>query len=142
MPPSPLARLRKLCLALPEAHEVEAWGEPTFRIRNKLFAMYAHAENHHGGGRVAVWCKTPPGNQSVMIQADPDRFFVPPYVGPSGWIGIWLDRNPTWSEVGDLVRDAYRLTAPKRLLAMLDGDAPRKTERRRRDASRRRSSSV
>jgi hypothetical protein len=77
-----------------------------------------------------------------MIQADPDRFFVPPYVGPSGWIGIWLDRNPTWSEVGDLVRDAYRLTAPKRLLAMLDGDAPRKTERRPRDASRRRSSSV
>jgi len=87
MPPGPLARLRKLCLALPEAHEVEAWGEPTFRVRNKLFAMYADAENHHGAGRPAVWCKAGPGNQALMVKSDPDRFFVPPYVGPSGWIG-------------------------------------------------------
>ena len=57
MAPRPLTRLRKLCLALPQAHEVEAWGEPTFRVRNKLFAMYAAAGNHHGDGRPAVWCK-------------------------------------------------------------------------------------
>ena len=120
MPPSPLARLRKVCLALPEAHEVEAWGEPTFRIRNKLFAMYAHAENHHGGGRPSVWCKAARGNQGPMVQANPERFFVPPYVGVSGWIGIRLDANPDWAEVGELMRDAYRLVAPKRLLATLD----------------------
>ena len=121
MPPSPLTRLRKICLALPEAHEVEAWGEPTFRVKNKLFAMFAHAENHHGGGRAAVWAKAAPGNQALMIKANPDRFYVPPYVGPSGWIGIRLDKNPDWKEVGELMRDAYRLVAPKKLLATLDG---------------------
>jgi hypothetical protein len=120
MPPSPLTRLRKLCLALPEAHEVEAWGEPTFRVRNKLFAMYAAPNNHHGGGRPAVWCKAALGNQSLMVRASPGRFFVPPYVGPSGWVGVWLDRDPDWAEVDDLMRDSYRLTAPKKLQAVLD----------------------
>ena len=120
MAPSPLARLRKVCLALPEAHEVEAWGEPTFRVGNKLFAMYAHGENHHGGGRPAVWCKAGPGNQAVMVRHDPERFFVPRYVGPNGWVGIRLDRNPDWKEIGELMRDAYRLVAPKKLLMALE----------------------
>ena len=122
MPPRPLTRLRKLCLALPEAHEVEAWGEPTFRVKNKLFAMYADAGNHHGGGRPAVWCKAAPGNQALMVAAAPDRYFVPPYVGPSGWVGIWLDHDVDWDEVADLLRDSWRLTAPKRLLALLARD--------------------
>ena len=120
MAASPLTRLRKLCLALPDAHEVEAWGEPTFRVRNKLFAMFAAPNNHHGGGRPAVWCKAAPGNQSIMVRAAPERFFVPPYVGPSGWVGVWLDRNPDWDEVADLMRDSYRLIAPKKLIAVLD----------------------
>lgn len=107
---------------MPESHEVEAWGEPTFRVRNKLFAMYANADNHHGGGRAAVWCKAGPGNQALMVQADPGRFFVPPYVGPSGWIGIWLDGAVDWAELADLVRDSYRLVAPKRLKALLELD--------------------
>lgn len=124
MPPGPLARLRKLCLTLPEAHEVEAWGEPTFRVRNKLFAMFAAAGNHHGGGRPAVWCKAAPGNQALMVRAEPERYFVPPYVGPSGWVGVWLDRNPDWSEVKGLLRDSYRLVAPKRLAALIQ-DADR-----------------
>jgi hypothetical protein len=116
----PLARLRKLCLALPEAHEVEAWGEPTFRVRNKLFAMYAGPSNHHGGGRSAVWFKAGPGNQALMVQAAPTRFFVPPYVGPSGWVGGWLDRNVDWEELKALLRDAYCLVAPKRLVTALE----------------------
>jgi hypothetical protein len=120
MPPSPLSRLRKLCLALPEAHEVEAWGEPTFRVRNKLFAMYAAPNNHHGAGRAAVWCKAAPGNQALMVRAEPGRYFVPPYVGPSGWVGVWLDRRPDWKEVGELMRDSYRLVAPKKLAALLE----------------------
>jgi predicted DNA-binding protein (MmcQ/YjbR family) len=116
---NPLIRLRKLCLALPESHEVEAWGEPTFRVRNKLFAMYASADTHHGGGRPAVWLKAGPGNQGLMVRADPKRFFVPPYVGPSGWVGVWLDGSVNWVELADLLRDSYRLVAPKRLLALV-----------------------
>ena len=122
MPANPLARLRRACLALPEAHEVEAWGEPTFRIRNKLFAMYAAPGNHHGGGRPAVWCKAAPGNQVLMVRAEPERYFVPPYVGPSGWVGVWLDRNPDWAEVRMLLRDSYRLVAPKKLAALLPSE--------------------
>jgi predicted DNA-binding protein (MmcQ/YjbR family) len=120
MAPRPLTRLRRLCLALPEAHEVEAWGEPTFRVRNKMFAMYAAAGNHHGAGRPAVWLKAAPGNQALMVDAGPDRFFVPPYVGPSGWIGAYLDGPTDWAELADLLRDAYRLTAPRRLQALLE----------------------
>ena len=123
---APLERLRTLCLALPEAHEVEAWGAPTFRVRNKLFAMYAHAESHHGGGRPGVWCKSTRLEQDLLVRADPERFFVPPYVGVGGWVGIRLDRKPDWKAVADLLRDAWRLTAPKKLLAASDAerDAP------------------
>ena len=121
----PLTRLRKICLALPEAHEVAAWGEPTFRVRNKLFAMYASATTHHGGGRPAVWCKAGPGNQSIMIGVNPKRFFVPPYVGPSGWIGVWLDGAVDWVEVADLLRDSYCLVAPKKLRSQVEEPAER-----------------
>lgn len=120
MPATPyLPRLRRLCLALPEAHEVEAWGEPTFRVRNKLFAMFASAGNHHGAGRPAVWCKAAPGNQELMIEAAPGRYFKPPYVGPSGWVGMWLDRRVSWKEVDALLRDSYLLVAPRKLVTAL-----------------------
>lgn len=122
MAPNPLVRARKLCLALPEAVEVEAWGEPTFRVK-KLFAIYASKNNHHGGGRNALWVKATSANQSLMIEAHPDRFFKPPYVGPSGWIGVWLDANTDWKELASLVEDAYRLIAPKKLIVQLDRDA-------------------
>ncbi len=114
-----LARLRKLCLSLPEAHEVLAWGAPTFRVRNKLFAMYAAPQNHRGYERPAVWCKAAPGNQEIMIQMAPRRFFRPPYVGPSGWVGVWLDGAVDWKELKGLLADSYRMTAPKRLAAAL-----------------------
>lgn len=113
MPPSPLTRLRKLCLALPEAHEVEAWGAPTFRVNNKLFAMYAHANNHHGAGHQAVWVKSTAINQGFMIAANPKRYFSPPYVGPSGWVGVRLDGRVNWSQLADVLRDAYDMTASK-----------------------------
>ena len=120
MPLRPLTRLRRLCLALPEAHEVEAWGEPTFRVRNKLFAMYASPGNHHGGGRPSAWCKATKTNQELMIDAAPDRFFKPPYVGPSGWVGVWLDGDCDWKELAEIVQDAYILTAPKKLRTQLE----------------------
>jgi hypothetical protein len=122
VPRNPLPRLRKLALSLPEAHEVEAWGEPTFRVKNKLFAMYASSGTHHGAGRPAVWCKAKAVNQQLMISTAPDKFFSPPYVGPSGWVGIWLDGNVEWDEVYDILRDGYRMTAPTKLLSRLSED--------------------
>lgn len=117
--PTPLERVRKICLSLPEAHEVEAWGEPTFRVRNKLFAMYAAPNNHHGGGRPSLWIKSTHVNQDLLIQADADRYFSPPYVGPSGWVGMYLDKKPDWRVLSEIVRDAYCLTAPKKLAATI-----------------------
>jgi len=117
---SPLVRLRKVCLALPESTEIDFGGHEnsqTFRVRDKIFAMYW--DDHHGDGRVAVWCKAPPGAREVMVGADPERFFKPPYVGPKGWIGVRLDRPVDWGLVGDLVEESYRMTASKRLLAQM-----------------------
>jgi predicted DNA-binding protein (MmcQ/YjbR family) len=106
-----LVRLRAVCLALPEAVEKETWENSTFRIRDKIFAMV-----HASDGRPGVWCKAPPGAQTILVMAAPDRFFRPPYVGPKGWIGIWLDGPVDWVEVADLVGRSYRMTVPKRLL--------------------------
>jgi predicted DNA-binding protein (MmcQ/YjbR family) len=117
---SPLARLRAICLGLPQAHEVVAWGEPTFRVRNKMFAMYASENTHHGAGRSAVWCKATHVDQDFLVRTEPQRFFVPPYVGPSGWVGIYLDRSPDWTVIADLLTTSYCLVAPKRLSAQLD----------------------
>ena len=115
MAPTPAARLRAICLALPEAEERETWGDPTYRVREKIFAM-----ERHGDGRLSFWCKAPPGSQQVLTGADPERFFVPPYVGSKGWIGMRLDRRPDWDEVAIVVKRSYRLIAPRKLAALLD----------------------
>lgn len=107
-----LARVRKICLALPETAEKIAWGEPTFRVRKKLFVMFAN--NHHNDGRIAIWCNAPEGAQRALVEADPVQFFVPPYVGPGGWLGIRLDSDPDWAAVAALIEQAYRTTALKK----------------------------
>jgi len=107
-------RLRSLCLALPEATEKEAWGDATWRVRDKIFAM-----EKHGAGRPGLWCKAPPGAQALLLEADPARFFRPPYVGHKGWIGVWLDSEPDWQEIGFLVRRSFAMTAPKRLASLV-----------------------
>jgi predicted DNA-binding protein (MmcQ/YjbR family) len=112
---TPSERLRAICLALPETSEKEAWGDPTFRVRERIFAM-----EKRGDGRISVWCKAPPGSQTVLVGADPERFFVPPYVGHKGWVGMRLDDAPDWAEVATLVSRSYRLIAPKRLAALLE----------------------
>lgn len=127
----PLDRLREICLALSEAHEVEAWGEPTFRVKDKMFAMHARADGHHGDGREGVWCKAKAVTQDMMIRAEPNRYFSPPYMGPKGWVGVWLGRNTDWATLEDLLRDAYRMTAPKRLLTRMDEAADETTSRRK-----------
>jgi len=112
--------VRSVCLSFPEAHEVEAWGEPTFRVKNKMFAMYANASTHHGGGRPSVWVKSTLVNQDLLVRWQPARYFVPPYVGPSGWIGIYLDKRPSWKTIADILRDAYLLILPKKLRARIE----------------------
>lgn len=114
MPDDPIARLRALCLGLPETAEKETWDRPTFRVRDKIFALPRERD-----GRPAVWLKAPPHSQTVLVGADPARFFVPPYVGPKGWVGVLLDAEPDWAEVEALVRRSYALVAPKQLAAGL-----------------------
>lgn len=118
---SHLARVRKLCLSLPEAIEVEAWGAPTFRI-GKIFVMYAAAGNEHHEGREGIWVKTNSFTQDLLVRGQPARYFSPPYVGPSGWTGAYLDEGTDWIAVTELIRDAYRATAPKRLAALVPED--------------------
>jgi hypothetical protein len=113
-----LERVREICLALPETSEARSF-QSTFRVREKNFAWFM--DDHHGDGRVAIWCKAPVGAQGMLVQSNPERFFVPPYVGPKGWIGIRLDVGKVdWDEVAELVEESYRMTAPRRLVAELD----------------------
>ena len=111
-----LSRVRRICLALPEATEQVAWGEPTWRVRKKLFAMFA--ANHHNDGRIALWCNAPLGVQEHLVRSEPETFFVPPYVGVKGWIGIVVARASD-EVIASLVLDAYCMVAPKRLQALV-----------------------
>jgi hypothetical protein len=111
-PAALLTRLRRICLALPEAAEQRTWDLPTFRVRRKIFAMYVLQDE-----MPAFWCKAPRGAQTILVNADARRFFVPPYVGPKGWIGVRLDTATDWTEVADLIGRSWRMTAPKKLVA-------------------------
>ena len=110
-----LERLCAICLTFPEATEGGGVGNPSFRVRDKIFAM-----QHGVEGRPSLWCKGARGFQDLIVGSDPARFFVPPYVGHHGWIGVWLDVELDWNQVADLVKESYRMTAPKRLSALLD----------------------
>jgi predicted DNA-binding protein (MmcQ/YjbR family) len=114
-PPAILKRLRSICLRFPEAVESGGVGNPSFKVREKIFAM-----QHGHQGRSSCWLKAPPGVQGMLVRHDAERFFVPPYVGHHGWVGAWLDVAVDWEELGDLVEESYRMTTPKRLLAQLD----------------------
>jgi len=118
-------RLRELCMKFPEANERLSHGEPTwFAGKGKVFAMLDN--HHHDSPHLSVWLPQPLGVQEALIDADADRFFRPPYVGASGWIGIVLDTEPDWTAIAALVHDAYVYVAKPKLLAQLtDGfDAP------------------
>ena len=118
-----LDRLRALCMAMPETTERLSHGEPTWFIRDKkVFVMFS---DHHHDDRVAFWCPAPPGAQEVMVGSAPERFFRPPYVGHRGWLGVYLDVEVDWDVIGDLVEDAYRVIAPKTLIAQLDASSCR-----------------
>ena len=115
---APLARLRAICLALPEANERVSHGEPTwFAGKGKVFAMFD--DHHHGATHLAVWLPAGLGAQEALIESDPERYFRPPYVGPSGWVGVVLDTRPDWAKVAWLVEQAYRTVAHPRLVARI-----------------------
>jgi hypothetical protein len=122
-------RLRAICLALPETSEKVAWGEPTWRVKGKLFAQLDN--HHHGADHLAVWLPAPLGEQESLLFLDPRRFFRPPYVGPRGWVGVRVDRSPDWKLVTSLVKQAYREVAPPRLREAVKVTPPRVLERRR-----------
>ena len=115
----PFQRVREISLALPEVTERLSHGAPTFFVRDKR-AFVMCMDDHHGDGRLAIWCAAAPGVQAMLVGGDPERFFVPPYVGHRGWLGVRLDVKPDWDEIGGIVEDAYRAVAPKRLVAELD----------------------
>lgn len=106
---SQLARLRTLCRSLADMTEVEAWGEPTFRVKGKMFAMFASPDTHHGDGRTAVWIMAEADERDLLVRAAPAQYFVPPYQGKSGWIGVYLDEQTDWEELDGLLREGHRL---------------------------------
>lgn len=110
-----LQRLREICLALPESSERLSHGAPTFFIREKR-AFLMVLTDHHGDGRFAIWCAAADGMQAMLVEADPDKFFVPPYVGHRGWLGVRLDRGLDWDEVAGIAEDAYAEVAPASLV--------------------------
>ena len=110
-----LNRIRRICLALPETSERPSHGAPTFFVRGKR-AFLMVLTNHHDDGRFAIWCAAPAGMQRMLVEADPERFFVPPYVGHRGWLGVRLDRGVDWDELAGICEDAFAEIAPPKLL--------------------------
>lgn len=117
-----LDRLRRICLALPETSERLSHGEPTFFVRGKR-SFASVWQDHHGDGRYALICAAPAGLQAMLVEADPERFFVPAYVGHRGWLGLRLDRGLDWGELTGILEDAYAEVAPPALVEAARRDA-------------------
>ena len=114
-----LERLREICFAMPEVTERLSHGTPSFFIRDKK-VLCSIWDQHHDDDRLAIWCAAPAGVQAELVDREPERFFVPKYVGHRGWIGVRLDVDLDWDEIDEILRDAYRLVAPKTLAKRLD----------------------
>ena len=130
-PAAALARLRKVCLSFEDASLRPSHGAPTFFVRGKhAFVMFL--DNHHGDGRLAIWCAAAPGIQGALVDAEPEHYFVPPYVGPSGWLGVRLDRGVDWKQVAELCEQAYLERTAK--LKKAKGKRPSESAHRRSNA--------
>ncbi|MEZ5222962.1 MAG: MmcQ/YjbR family DNA-binding protein [Ilumatobacteraceae bacterium] len=118
--PAITARVRELCMALPEVTERLSHGECTWFVRGKK--VFVQMSDHHHDDRLGLWCAAPPGVMVELVEQEPTRFFRPPYVGVKGWLGVYLDvADVDWDELAEIVRDAYRAIAPAKLSAQLDG---------------------
>ena len=105
-----LLRVRGLCHGLPDVSERSSHGAPTFFVAGRRAFATFH-EDHHGDGRLALWCAAPPGVQEALVEASGEAYFVPPYVGHRGWVGVRLDRDLPWDEVAGILEDAHALAA-------------------------------
>jgi hypothetical protein len=117
-----LGRLRAICLALPEVSERLSHGAPTWFVAGKRVFVTLWEDGHHGDDFPHLWCAAPPGVQEELVETEPDRFFRPPYVGGRGWLGVRLDGDVEWDEMAGICEEAYRVVAPRRLVAVLDGE--------------------
>jgi hypothetical protein len=113
-----LERIRQICLSLPETSERLSHGAPTFFVRGKR-AVLRVLTDHHGDGRFALWCAAPEGMLQMLVAGDPDRFFVPPYVGHRGWLGVRLERGLDLETIRGIAEDAYVQIAPVKLVEAL-----------------------
>ncbi len=115
-------KLRELCFAMPEVSERLSHGSPSFFIREKRVLCSFHPAGHHAEGFTSIWVPAPPGVQEELVEDEPERFYRPQYVGPSGWVGVRLDREVDWDEIDAMLREAYRMKAPKTLARQLDDE--------------------
>jgi hypothetical protein len=113
-----LESVRRICLSLPETTERLSHGSPCFFIRDKKTFLYFH-DDHHGDGKLAIWCAAPPGVQEQMVEAEPERYYRPAYVGHRGWIGLRLDIDRDDEELTRVITEAYCHVAPKSLAALV-----------------------
>jgi hypothetical protein len=113
-----LERIREICLSLPETSERLSHGAPTFFVRGKR-AFVMVLTDHHGDGRFALWCAAPEGMQQMLVERDPDCFFVPPYVGHRGWLGVRLVRGLDLETISGIAEDAYVQIARVKLVEAL-----------------------
>ena len=107
-------RLAKICLALPEAVRCDSGSHASFTVQKRVFAYFLN--NHHGDGIVSIACKALPGDNAVLVAAQPERFYMPAYIAPRGWVALRLDRGKIdWEEIRELVTGSYRLVTMQRL---------------------------
>jgi len=115
-----LDKVRALCLSFPGTSERISHGAPTFFVNEKKSFVQYH-NNHHGDGKLALWCAAPSGVQSLLVEAEPDIYYIPAYVGHLGWIGVRLDRQAEWEDIAGAIGGAYMARAPKKLQALVAG---------------------
>jgi hypothetical protein len=117
-------RVREICLAFPAAEEKLSHGSPSFHVRGKMFLSFV--DSHHGDGNLAVWCKSTLEEQRRLVAGNPSRFYVPPYVGVKGWLGVRVDQaHADWIELSILVEEGWRSVAPPKLLRGEDLPPPK-----------------
>ena len=124
----PLQAIRELCLSFPGTSERVSHGAPSFFIDGKR-SFVQYRDNHHGDGKLALWCAAPPGVQAMLTESDPELYYVPAYVGHLGWVGVRLDRDAAWEEIAAAIGEAYLARAPKKYVRLLEAS---KEERERR----------
>lgn len=117
---TPASRVREICLALPWVEERTSHGSPAFFVGRQFVMLWPHG--HHGRTAPHLWCAAGEGAQEELIALAPPWFFVPPYVGGRGWLGVLLDGSAGWDEVAELCEEAYRAVAPRRWVAALEAE--------------------